>query len=44
MQSLPEEMEVNLARLVAQAGQQLTQAHQKQAAQREAQAKGTRPR
>ena len=40
---LPEEMEVNLARLVAQAGQQLTQAHQKQAAQREAQAKAQDP-
>ena len=40
---LPEEMEVNIARLVAQAGQQLTQAHQKQAAQREAQAKAQDP-
>ena len=40
---LPEEMEVNIARLVAQAGQQLTQAHKKQAAQREAQAKAQDP-
>ena len=40
---LPEEMEVNIARLVAQAGKQLTQAHQKQAAQREAQAKAQDP-
>ena len=40
---LPEDMEVNIARLVAQAGKQLTQAHQKQAAQREAQAKAQDP-
>ena len=40
---LPEEIEVNLARLVAQAGQQLTQANQQQAAQREAQAKAQDP-
>ena len=40
---LPEEMEVNLARLVADAGRQLTQAHKKQLAQREAQAKAQDP-
>ena len=40
---LPEDMEVNIARLVAQAGKQLTQAYQKQAAQREAQAKAQDP-
>jgi len=36
---LPEEVEVPLARLVAQAGQQLTQTHQQQAAQKQAQQK-----
>ena len=36
-EELPEEVEVNLARLVADAGQQLTQAHKQQAAQRQAQ-------
>ena len=35
-QELPEEMEVSLARLVADAGQQLTQMHQQQAAQQQA--------
>lgn len=34
---LPEDMEVQLARLVADAGKQLTQAHQQQAAQQQAQ-------
>ena len=34
---LPEDMEVQLSRLVADAGQQLTQAHQQQAAQQQAQ-------
>jgi hypothetical protein len=36
-ETLPEEVEVNLARLVAEAGKQLTQAHQKEAAQKQAQ-------
>ena len=36
-EELPEDIEVNLARLVADAGQQLTQAHKQQAAQRQAQ-------
>ena len=36
-EELPEEIEVELARLVADAGQQLTQAHQQQAAQQAAQ-------
>ena len=36
-EELPEEIEVQLARLVAQAGQQLTQIHQKEAAQQQAQ-------
>lgn len=36
-QEMPEEIEVQLARLVADAGQQLTQIHQQQAAQQQAQ-------
>ena len=36
-EELPEEIEVNLSRLVADAGQQLTQANQQQAAQQKAQ-------
>jgi len=36
-EELPEEIEIQLARLVAQAGQQLTQIHQKEAAQQQAQ-------
>ena len=36
---IPEELEVSVARLVAQAGQQLTQTHQQQAAQKQAQEK-----
>ena len=40
---LPEEIEVNLARLVADAGKQLTQAHQKQMAQKQAQKKAQDP-
>ena len=35
-ETLPEDVEVQLARLVADAGQQLTQAHQQQAAQQQA--------
>ena len=42
-EELPEEVEVNLARLVADAGRQLTQAHKQQAAQREAQQKAQDP-
>ena len=42
-QELPEEIEVNLARVVAEAGKQLTQAHQKEAAQQEAQQKAQDP-
>jgi hypothetical protein len=37
-QEMPEEMEIQLARLVADAGKQLTQMHQAQAAQQQAQA------
>ena len=40
---LPENMEVNLARLMAQAGQQLTQQNQQQKAQQEAQQKAQDP-
>jgi hypothetical protein len=40
---LPKEVEVPLARLVAQAGQQLTQTHQQQAAQQQAQQKAQDP-
>jgi len=40
---LPENMEVNLARLMAQAGQQLTQQNQQQAAQQAAQKKAQDP-
>jgi hypothetical protein len=40
---LPENMEVNLARLMAQAGQQLTQQNQQQAAQQAAQQKAQDP-
>jgi len=40
---LPENMEVNLARLMAQAGQQLTQQNQQQAAQQQAQQKAQDP-
>ena len=42
-EELPEEVEVNLARLVADAGKQLTQEHQQEAAQRAAQAKAQDP-
>ena len=42
-EELPEDVEVNLARLVADAGQQLTQAHQQQAAQQAAQAAAQDP-
>ena len=42
-EELPKEIEVNLARLVADAGKQLTQEHQQQAAQRAAQAKAQDP-
>ena len=42
-QELPEEMEVSLARLVADAGQQLTQMHQQQAAQQQAQQQAQDP-
>ena len=42
-QQLSEEVEVNLARLVADAGKQLTQAHQQEAAQREAKQKAEDP-
>jgi len=41
--NLPEEIEVNLSRLVAKAGKQLTQAHQQQAAQQKAQKKAQDP-
>ena len=40
---LPEEMEVELSRLVAQAGQQLTQTHQQQAAAQQAQQQAQDP-
>jgi hypothetical protein len=42
-EELPEEIEVNLSRLVATAGKQLTQAHMQQAAQKEAQKKAQDP-
>ena len=42
-EELPKEVEVNLARLVADAGKQLTQEHQQEAAQRAAQAKAQDP-
>ena len=42
-EELPEEVEVNLARLVADAGKQLTQAHQQQAAQQQAQEQAQDP-
>ena len=42
-EELPEEIEVDLARLMAKAGQQLTQAHQQQAAQRQAQQQAQDP-
>ena len=42
-EQLPEQVEVNQARLVADAGQQLTQQHQQQAAQQQAQQKAQDP-
>ena len=42
-QELPEEIEVNLARVVAEAGKQLTQAHQQEAAQQQAQQQAQDP-
>jgi hypothetical protein len=42
-EELPEEVEVNLARLVADAGKQLTQAHKQEAAQRQAQQQAKDP-
>jgi hypothetical protein len=42
-EELPEEIEVNLARLVADAGKQLTQSHQQQAAQQAAQQQAQDP-
>ena len=42
-EELPKEVEVNLARLVADAGKQITQAHKQEAAQREAQKKAQDP-
>lgn len=42
-EQLPEQVEVNLARLVADAGKQLTQAHQQQAAQQQAQQQAQDP-
>jgi len=42
-EELPEQVEVNLARLVADAGKQLTQQHQQQAAQQAAQQKAQDP-
>ena len=42
-EELPEEIEVNLSRLVATASKQLTQAHMQQAAQKEAQQKAQDP-
>ena len=42
-EALPEQVEVNLARLVADAGKQLTQQHQQQAAQQQAQQKAQDP-
>ena len=42
-EEMPEDMEVNLARLVADAGRQLTQAHQQEAAARQAQQQAQDP-
>ena len=42
-EELPEEVEVNLSRLVAQAGKELTQSHMQQAAQKQAMAKAQDP-
>ena len=42
-EELPEQVEVNLARLIADAGKQLTQQHQQQAAQQAAQQKAQDP-
>jgi len=42
-EELPEEIEVNLSRLVATASKQLTQAHMQQAAQKQAQQKAQDP-
>lgn len=42
-EELPEDIEVNLARLVADAGKQLTQSHQQQAAQQQAQQQAQDP-
>jgi hypothetical protein len=42
-EELPEEIEVQLSRLVADAGRQLTQAHQQQAAQQQAQQQAADP-
>jgi hypothetical protein len=42
-EELPEEIEVQLSRLVADAGKQLTQAHQQQAAQQQAQQQAADP-
>jgi len=42
-EELPEEVEVNLSRLVAQAGKELTQSHMQQAAQKQAMAKAKDP-
>ena len=42
-EELPEDIEVDLARLVADAGKQLTQAHQQQAAQQQAQQQAEDP-
>jgi len=42
-EELPEQVEVNLARLVADAGKQLTQQHQQQVAQQQAQQKAQDP-
>jgi hypothetical protein len=42
-EELPEEVEVNLARLVADAGKQLTQSHQQQVAQQQAQQQAQDP-
>ena len=42
-EQLPEEIEVQLARLIADAGKQLTQAHQQQAAQQQAQQQAQDP-
>ena len=43
IQELPEEIEVNLARVVAEAGKQLTQQHQQEAAQQQAQQQAQDP-